>query len=86
MTLVRSDDATPGVVVAVEAAERDPLAVYLARLGAGSRRTMAAALETVARLLTDGRAGAARLPWWELRYQGYGQDKPERCSSPGPAG
>ena len=30
---------------------------------------MLAALEVVARLLTDDRAGAAQLPWWELRYQ-----------------
>lgn len=72
MTLVPTDDvaaAVPAVAVVVEAADRDPLAVYLARLGAGSRRTMAAALEVVARLLTDGRADAARLPWWDLRYQ-----------------
>lgn len=69
MTLVRTDDAVPAVAVVVEAADRDPLAVYLARLGAGSRRTMRAGLELVARLLTDGRADAADLPWWELRYQ-----------------
>lgn len=68
MTLARTDEVVPAVVV-VETADRDPLAVYLARLGAGSRRTMAAALELVARLLTDGGADAARLPWWELRYQ-----------------
>jgi hypothetical protein len=68
VTLVPTTEAVPAVVE-VESADRDPLAVYLARLGAGSRRTMLAGLELVARLLTDGRADAARLPWWELRYQ-----------------
>lgn len=69
MTLVPTDEVVPAVAEVVETADRDPLAVYLARLGAGSRRTMRAGLEVVARLLTDGRADAAGLPWWELRYQ-----------------
>jgi integrase len=47
----------------------DPVEVYLARLGAGSRRTMRHALAVVAELLTDGRAAVEDLPWWELRYQ-----------------
>ena len=68
MTLVPTDDVVPAVIED-EPPDRDPLAVYLARLGAGSRRTMLAGLELVAGLLTDGRADAARLPWWELRYQ-----------------
>lgn len=46
-----------------------PAAVYLASLGPGSRRAMRQALDTVARLLSGGRAVAETLPWGSLRYQ-----------------
>jgi integrase len=50
-------------------ADRHPALVYLARLSPGSRRTMRAALEGIARLVTGGRAGALGLDWSALRYQ-----------------
>ena len=48
--------------------EQNPAAVYLARLGPGSRRTMLGALETIAGLLSPG-CSAMALPWAALRYQ-----------------
>ena len=42
---------------------------YLARLSPGSRRTMRASLETIARLASAGEVGALDFPWWLLRYQ-----------------
>ena len=50
-------------------ADRDPLAVYLRRLGERSRRVMGAALERQARLLTSGLHGAAEIDWTRLDYQ-----------------
>lgn len=50
-------------------ADEHPAAVYLGRLAAGSRPTMARALETMARELTGGRLGRDDLPWHRLRYQ-----------------
>ena len=49
--------------------DKNPAAVYLARLAHGSRRTMRAALTTIAHLLTDGVADCFALPWHLLRYQ-----------------
>src|SRR5690606_55522 len=46
-----------------------PVAVYLARLAPGSRRTMRQALDVVAGMLTDGQADAITLPWAHLRYE-----------------
>jgi site-specific recombinase XerD len=46
-----------------------PAHVYIARLGSGSRRTMSEALNTIAALLTNGKADAETLPWSGLRYQ-----------------
>jgi integrase len=48
--------------------DRNPVAVYLARLAPGSRRTMAEALETIAGMLTAGRLTAAEVSWGALRY------------------
>lgn len=48
--------------------ESHPAAVYLARLAPSGRRAQRAALTTIARLLTDGRADVASLPWQQLRY------------------
>ena len=50
-------------------ADVSPVAVYLARLAPGSRRTMAEALSTIAGLLTGTRADAASVDWSALRYQ-----------------
>jgi integrase len=49
--------------------ERNPLRVYLARLGAGSRPTMAEALERIARIASGGTLEAEAFPWHLLRYQ-----------------
>jgi site-specific recombinase XerC len=49
--------------------DRNPFRVYLARLAAGSRPTMAEALESVARIASGGRVEADRFPWHRLRYQ-----------------
>lgn len=46
----------------------NPAAVYLARLAAGSRRTMRQALDAIAGYATDGRADALTMPWHQLRY------------------
>jgi len=48
---------------------RNPAAVYLASLGAGSRRTMRRALDLVAEVASGGRADAETLSWHGLRYQ-----------------
>ena len=45
-----------------------PVAVYLARLGPGSRRSQRAALVTMAEILSAGRVGIDELPWHHLRY------------------
>jgi site-specific recombinase XerD len=49
--------------------DRHPAHVYIARLGAGSKRTMTEALNTIARLLSSGRANIESFPWAALRYQ-----------------
>ncbi|MBD2066030.1 tyrosine-type recombinase/integrase [Leptolyngbya sp. FACHB-671] len=46
-----------------------PAAVYLAHLAAGSRPTMEQALNTIARLLTNGQGDVYTLNWAALRYQ-----------------
>jgi len=46
-----------------------PVAVYLARLAPGSRRSQKGALETMAGILTTGRLGIEELPWHRLGYQ-----------------
>lgn len=51
------------------ALDRHPAAVYLAGLGAGSRRTMRWALDDVALLVSGGRADALALDWAALRFQ-----------------
>ncbi len=46
-----------------------PAQVYLASLGAGSRRTMREALNAIASMLTNGTCDALTLDWSQLRYQ-----------------
>ena len=60
---------TDVVPVQPDRADRNPTLVYLASLSEGSRRTMRKALDTIAGVLTSGRADAATLPWWEFRFQ-----------------
>jgi integrase len=49
--------------------DENPVLAYLARLSPGSRRTMRASLETIARLASADEVGALDFPWWLLRYQ-----------------
>lgn len=46
-----------------------PVEVYIGSLSSGSRRTMRAALEKIARIASAGQATAHNFPWHELRYQ-----------------
>lgn len=48
--------------------DRNPAAVYLRRLGAGSRESCASSLQQMARILTGGRLQADQVPWHLLRY------------------
>jgi site-specific recombinase XerD len=49
--------------------DRNPAAVYLARLSPGSRRAMRQALDVCAGILTNGEHDARSLRWPNLRYQ-----------------
>lgn len=49
--------------------QQHPVLVYLASLAPGSRRTMKAALDAMAVLLTSGRCDALSLDWGEVRFQ-----------------
>jgi integrase len=51
------------------ALDRHPVAVYLARLAPSSRRTMHAALKSIAGLLSDDRCDAWSLDWPQVRYR-----------------
>jgi integrase/recombinase XerD len=48
-------------------ADRHPVAVYLARLAPGSRRTQAQALGVIAEMVRPGTT-IETFPWWQLRY------------------
>src|SRR5438105_28648 len=68
----RIDDDSPQHELAVAekiALDRQPVAVYLARLAPSSRRTMRAALDSIASLLSDDRCDAWSLAWEKLRYR-----------------
>jgi site-specific recombinase XerD len=47
--------------------DRHPVAIYLAGLAPGSRRTQTAALRIIA-MLVSGEATEMKLPWWALDY------------------
>src|SRR5689334_3288280 len=50
--------------------DQHPAAVYLASLTSpNSRRTMRAALDTIAAILTNGQQDSQTLPWGALRFQ-----------------
>lgn len=49
--------------------DRNPAAVYLARLAPSSRRVMRSALDTIAGILTGDRRDAETCPWETIRYQ-----------------
>ena len=57
------------IQIASTSADRNPAAVYLARLGRGSRRTMEQALHTIAQLIVGDQYDAFSLPWAALEYQ-----------------
>jgi site-specific recombinase XerD len=59
----------PAIPTAGRPRDDNPVLAYLARLSPGSRRTMRASLETIARLASGGEVGALDFPWWMLRYQ-----------------
>lgn len=62
---------TPNVLTLSTASslDRHPVAVYIASLAPGSRRTMRAGLDTIAHLLTNGELDALALDWSMLRFQ-----------------
>lgn len=45
-----------------------PATAYLSRLAPSGRRVQKTALDTIARLLTEGQADACSLPWGQVRY------------------
>ena len=47
----------------------NPVAVYLASLGSGSRRAMKQALKVITEMLTGTTTDPVSLPWWNLQYQ-----------------
>jgi site-specific recombinase XerD len=59
----------PLVLAVQPPSDEHPAAVYLARLAPGSRRTMKAAVDLVAAMLTSGAANAETLNWAGVRYQ-----------------
>jgi site-specific recombinase XerD len=68
----RIDDDPPRHELAIldkVALDRHPVAVYLARLAPSSRRTMRAALDAIASLLSDDRCDCGSLAWEKLRYR-----------------
>lgn len=59
----------PTLVGTVQTYDRRPAGSYLASLGAGSRRTMAATLHAIAHLLSEGHADARSLDWARVRRE-----------------
>jgi integrase/recombinase XerD len=72
MVVLSTDVAVPNCLLMLAIrppADQHPAAVYLGRLAPGSRRTMRAALDLVATMLTSGAADAQTLDWSAVRYQ-----------------
>lgn len=68
--VVRTDQATELATAADLPADRHPALVYITSLQSdASRRTMRAALNSIAELMTDGEADLRTFPWHQLRYQ-----------------
>lgn len=65
--------------------DRHPARIYLLSLAVGSRRTMRGALETIAALVSGGRADTLTLPWHEMRYQHTTAVRSERATRYSPA-
>lgn len=54
----------------IDRLDQNPAIVYLSRLGSDkSRRSQRGALETIARMVSQGKCGATDFAWTELRYQ-----------------
>jgi site-specific recombinase XerD len=63
------DDSDILAAPATPPTDHHPAHVYIARLGSGSRRTMAEALDTIAAIASGRRMDAEGFPWAMLRYQ-----------------
>jgi integrase/recombinase XerD len=59
----------PVALASLSAVDQHPVAVYLASLAPGSRRTMRNALGIIAELASDGTHSELTFPWAALRYQ-----------------
>jgi site-specific recombinase XerD len=66
---VGSQKQQPLALAVASPGKPSPAAVYLARLGPGSRRAQAGALRVVAELISRGTLGPEVLPWEQLRYE-----------------
>src|SRR5437660_981351 len=67
---VQTGSATLSLTVPLAASiERNPAAVYLARLASSSRRVMHDVLDMLASVLTGGQADALTCAWATVRYQ-----------------
>lgn len=71
-TVINGDGDAGALMATTYSADQNPASVYLAGLGAGSRRTMAQALDRIAEIATAGKVDAQRLPWHTLRFQHTG--------------
>jgi integrase len=69
ISMGRTDDLSALMLQRELPIDQNPVAVYLASLAPGSRRTMSTGLRVIAALLTSGRCSAMALSWGELRYQ-----------------
>lgn len=66
---VQQPDATDLLLPAQRPLERNPAAVYLARLAPSSRRVMCSALDALALLVAGDNADALSFDWTVLRYE-----------------